>query len=169
EPVTEGPRPSTYYPNGTAFDVAWWQGEKTTARLTFSDVVVLDSRGKPRYPISLGSPFTFKISLKNQDNIFTHSFFRQTIRISQFDEQSWSWVEVPTYGLLYNMAACVNGPLCPVKVKRGEISTTLDLSAHRMWLHSLKNDAAYQFEVMMTDTISNKFFSFTVQARAFTK
>ncbi|GMR62056.1 hypothetical protein PMAYCL1PPCAC_32251, partial [Pristionchus mayeri] len=145
-----------------------WQGEKSNANLIFENVEVLDVGGNPQYPVNMSAPMTFKISFKTNEH-FDRAGFLETVKISQFDEESWSWLEVTTDGMLTDMTLCVNGAKCPVQVKKAMISTTLDLSVYPSWLSSLKNDAAYQFEFTMTDIISKDFFNFVVQARAFTK
>ncbi|GMS94952.1 hypothetical protein PENTCL1PPCAC_17127, partial [Pristionchus entomophagus] len=101
----------------------------------------------------MNMPINLKIALDNENTMFTHAFFRQTIKISELDEESSTWSEMPTYGFLNHMPACVNGPLCPVTVKSGEITMTLDLSSYKLWLLSLQNDVPYQFEIMMTDMV----------------
>ncbi|GMT22576.1 hypothetical protein PFISCL1PPCAC_13873, partial [Pristionchus fissidentatus] len=159
-------------PNGTEFGLTWWQ-RSGSSRARFNDVSVSGTNGVQMYPIHLNEPMTFKIALKNKDDLFAHGFFRQTIRISQFVEHSrsspCSWVEVPTHGVLDNMAACVNGFHCPVQVRKGQLTLDVDFSQHTHWLRTLRNDVPYQFEILMTDMISNQYFSFVVQSRALTK
>uniref|UniRef100_A0A7E4ZSV7 ML domain-containing protein n=1 Tax=Panagrellus redivivus TaxID=6233 RepID=A0A7E4ZSV7_PANRE len=155
------------FPNGTETALHWFQS--CTGNTVAYDLQAFDGAGNPEYPVHLSQPLYVKLNLTN-NAAAPYTTLSLSMKLSTWG--GWTgcnWHELPTFGLLDNMNGCENGIPCPIPTGNNLLNVVVDFTKYDQIISLLTNDAPYQLEQIITDTVTGDKTCVTVQTRALIK
>jgi len=118
--------------------------QSTQHQLSIISVSVSNADGSPNYPINVTNPILLDVASFNNGPAIDSL----VANVSLYDWTgvlSCSWLSVPTFGLLNNIAGCYN---CPLAANSNvDLDVTIDLSAYSKIIKGLLGGGVYALDV----------------------
>ncbi|CAD6188727.1 unnamed protein product [Caenorhabditis auriculariae] len=138
------------FPNGTDKQIHSYmcaQGEQ----FTITDIETLDVKGNPLYPIDPRQPFILNLTTYNHgeqidDNKVNVKIFQYK---NQFNTNTCTWVEVPSFGLLNGIDGCQFAHNCPLTSGPLFLVLPLDLSQFSAIINLLAAYKPYELQIRL--------------------
>ncbi|KAK5967662.1 hypothetical protein GCK32_020585, partial [Trichostrongylus colubriformis] len=116
------------WPNGTETAFRWWQCND--GPLLFLDAKLYDETGKEEYPVHLNKPLIVESKVINPTTVYGSPDLRLSVRLWSWGpwKKVYTWLPLPTLGLLDNLDACKHGIKCPVPLGHQTTKVVVDFT-----------------------------------------
>jgi len=132
-------------PDGTGTKLFFSECDTSTQhQLSIISVSVSNADGSPNYPINVTNPILLDVASYNSGPEIDNLVANVTL-YAWTGVLSCGWVNVPTFGLLNNIAGCYN---CPLAANSNvDLDVTVDLSAYSKIISGLLGGGVYALDV----------------------